>query len=100
MTSVWMEECGLATNETDPARIASVSLDPRVLNAARKLVADRRVRSETSVLLEHLCITRGYLDERKLGPKFSQRQEVERSKSGISSCNMADICRSGYDIIG
>ncbi len=48
MTDLWMENCGFATNETEPARIVAASFDPKVLSAAGRLVAGRRVRSATS----------------------------------------------------
>ena len=66
MTDLWMENCGFATNETEPARIVAASLDPKVLSAAGRLVAGRRVRSATSLRREHLRIMRGLVAEKKL----------------------------------
>ena len=42
MTDLWMDNCGFATNETEPARIVAASLDPKVLSAAGRMVAGRR----------------------------------------------------------
>ena len=61
MTDLWMENCGFATNETVPARIVAASLDPKILKAAGRLVAGRRVRSATSLRREHLRIMRGLI---------------------------------------
>ena len=100
MTDVWMENCGFATNETEPARIVAASLDPKVLKAAGRLVAVRRVRSVTSIRREHLRIMRGFIGEKKLDPRFSQKQAVERAMSGISARNMADMRRMNRNALG
>ena len=34
VTDIWLENCGRATNETEPARIVAASLNPKVLKAA------------------------------------------------------------------
>ncbi len=38
MTDIWMENCGLATNVSDPARIVAAVVDPKVIKAAGLLV--------------------------------------------------------------
>jgi hypothetical protein len=100
MTDLWMENCGFATNETVPARIVAASLDPKILKAAGRLVAGRRVRSATSLRREHLRIMRGLIAEKKLDPLFSQRQAVERAMSGISSRNMAAMRKMNRNALG
>ena len=95
-----MENCGFATNETVPARIVAASLDPKILKAAGRLVAGRRVRSATSLRREHLRIMRGLIAEKKLDPLFSQRQAVERAMSGISSRNMAAMRKMNRNALG
>ena len=100
MTDIWMENCGIATNESDPARIVAAAVDPKVIKAAALLVAPARVRSEASVRREHIRAMRGYLSEKRLDPLFSYRQAVERAKSGISTRNMADMRRMNKDALG
>ena len=34
MTDIWMENCGIITNELDPARIVAAAVDPKVIKAA------------------------------------------------------------------
>ena len=95
-----MENCGIATNESDPARIVAAAVDPKVIKAAALLVAPARVRSEASVRREHIRAMRGYLSEKRLDPLFSYRQAVERAKSGISTRNMADMRRMNKYALG
>ena len=100
MTNIWMENCGPATNETVPARIFAASVDPKVLKASVLLLAGTRVRSAASVRREQLRFMRGIISEKRLDPLFSQKQAVERAKSGISSRNLADMRRMNRNALG
>ncbi len=44
-----MENCSLATEEMDLSQIAAASVNPKI-ESAGLLVAERKIRSETSVL--------------------------------------------------
>ena len=43
---------------------------------------------------------RGFIGEKKLDPRFSQKQAVERAMSGISARNMAEMRRMNRNALG
>ena len=74
MTEIWMENCGLATNESDPIRIVAAALPPKVVRAAALLVAGVRVKSEKSVKRDTLRVVRNLIAEKKLRKLIAEKE--------------------------